>query len=235
MAVTIRLRRTGTTQATGYRVVVADSRSPRDGRFIEMLGHYNPVTEPPTVSDRPGEGGGVDQEGRPALEHGAEADRDASERRPRQPDRGDAGDATSVVDRRVTRPHGLRGEVRVTPLTDRRSDSSGLARVRAVGPGARRRATLRRITAARRQGGAVLLSLAGCDAVEAAERARRPAGGAARGRGAAAAARPLLPVAARAAAACSTEDGRGRRRVSAHRAGAGAGSLGGATGAGAST
>ena len=32
-----------------YRVVVADSRSPRDGRFIEVIGHYNPVTQPPTV------------------------------------------------------------------------------------------------------------------------------------------------------------------------------------------
>jgi len=50
MAVTIRLRRTGTTKRPAYRVVVADSRSPRDGRFIEVLGHYSPLTEPPTVS-----------------------------------------------------------------------------------------------------------------------------------------------------------------------------------------
>ncbi|MBI4270090.1 MAG: 30S ribosomal protein S16 [Candidatus Rokubacteria bacterium] len=50
MAVTIRLRRTGTTKRPAYRVVVANSRSPRDGRFIEILGHYNPLTEPPTVS-----------------------------------------------------------------------------------------------------------------------------------------------------------------------------------------
>ena len=50
MAVTIRLRRTGTTKRPAYRVVVADSRSPRDGRFIEILGHYNPLTEAPTVS-----------------------------------------------------------------------------------------------------------------------------------------------------------------------------------------
>ncbi|MEK7387951.1 MAG: 30S ribosomal protein S16 [candidate division NC10 bacterium] len=49
MAVSIRLRRTGTTKRPAYRVVVADSRSPRDGRFIEMLGHYNPLTQPPTV------------------------------------------------------------------------------------------------------------------------------------------------------------------------------------------
>ena len=49
MAVTIRLRRMGTTKRPAYRVVVADSRSPRDGRFIEIIGHYNPLTSPPTV------------------------------------------------------------------------------------------------------------------------------------------------------------------------------------------
>ncbi len=49
MSVSIRLRRTGSTRRPSYRVVVADSRSPRDGRFIEILGHYNPLTQPPTV------------------------------------------------------------------------------------------------------------------------------------------------------------------------------------------
>ena len=49
MAVSIRLRRMGSTRRPAYRVVVADSRSPRDGRFIEILGHYNPLTSPPTV------------------------------------------------------------------------------------------------------------------------------------------------------------------------------------------
>ena len=49
MAVSIRLRRTGTTKRPAYRVVVTDSRSPRDGRFIEVLGHYSPLTQPPTV------------------------------------------------------------------------------------------------------------------------------------------------------------------------------------------
>ena len=49
MAVSIRLRRTGTTKRPAYRVVVTDSRAPRDGRFIEMIGHYNPVTNPPVV------------------------------------------------------------------------------------------------------------------------------------------------------------------------------------------
>ena len=49
MAVSIRLRRMGSSKRPAYRVVVADSRSPRDGRFIEIIGHYNPLTEPPTV------------------------------------------------------------------------------------------------------------------------------------------------------------------------------------------
>ena len=49
MAVHIRLRRTGTTRKPAYRVVVADSRAARDGKFIEVLGHYNPLTNPPTL------------------------------------------------------------------------------------------------------------------------------------------------------------------------------------------
>jgi small subunit ribosomal protein S16 len=49
VAVHIRLRRTGTTKRPAYRVVVADSRAPRDGRFIEVIGHYDPLTEPPTI------------------------------------------------------------------------------------------------------------------------------------------------------------------------------------------
>jgi small subunit ribosomal protein S16 len=47
--VKIRLRRTGAKKQPTYRFVVADVRSPRDGRFIEILGHYNPRTEPKTV------------------------------------------------------------------------------------------------------------------------------------------------------------------------------------------
>lgn len=49
MAVKIRLRRMGAKKAPFYRVVVADSRYPRDGRFIEQVGTYNPLTEPATV------------------------------------------------------------------------------------------------------------------------------------------------------------------------------------------
>lgn len=49
MAVKIRLKRMGAKKAPFYRVVVADARAPRDGRFIEELGFYNPLTEPATV------------------------------------------------------------------------------------------------------------------------------------------------------------------------------------------
>lgn len=48
MAVKIRLRRMGNKKNPFYRIVVADSRSPRDGRIIEELGYYNPLTDPTT-------------------------------------------------------------------------------------------------------------------------------------------------------------------------------------------
>jgi small subunit ribosomal protein S16 len=46
MAVKIRLKRMGAKKKPFYRIVVADSRSPRDGKFIEEIGYYNPLTEP---------------------------------------------------------------------------------------------------------------------------------------------------------------------------------------------
>ena len=49
MAVKIRLRRMGTHKRPFYRVIVADARSPRNGRFIEEIGYYNPLTEPKQV------------------------------------------------------------------------------------------------------------------------------------------------------------------------------------------
>ncbi|MFC4617319.1 30S ribosomal protein S16 [Camelliibacillus cellulosilyticus] len=49
MAVKIRLKRMGAKKRPFYRVVVADSRSPRDGRIIEQIGTYNPITEPAEV------------------------------------------------------------------------------------------------------------------------------------------------------------------------------------------
>lgn len=49
MAVKIRLKRMGAKKNPFYRIVVADSRSPRDGRFIETIGTYNPVAEPAEI------------------------------------------------------------------------------------------------------------------------------------------------------------------------------------------
>lgn len=49
MAVKIRLKRMGAKKSPFYRIVVADSRSPRDGRFIETVGTYNPVAQPAAI------------------------------------------------------------------------------------------------------------------------------------------------------------------------------------------
>lgn len=49
MAVKIRLKRVGMKKQAHFRIVVADSRFPRDGRFIEEIGHYNPNTDPSTI------------------------------------------------------------------------------------------------------------------------------------------------------------------------------------------
>ncbi len=48
--VKIRLRRVGAKNKPSYRVVIADSRSPRDGAFISIIGHFDPLTEPETVA-----------------------------------------------------------------------------------------------------------------------------------------------------------------------------------------
>jgi len=45
----IRLRRTGKKKQPSYRLVVADSRAPRDGNFVETIGLYDPLTDPPTI------------------------------------------------------------------------------------------------------------------------------------------------------------------------------------------
>lgn len=49
MAVKLRLKRMGAKKRPFYRIVAADSRSPRDGRFIEVVGTYNPITEPAEI------------------------------------------------------------------------------------------------------------------------------------------------------------------------------------------
>lgn len=50
MAVKIRLKRVGAKKAPFYHVVIADSRSPRDGKFIEQIGTYNPLTDPVQIN-----------------------------------------------------------------------------------------------------------------------------------------------------------------------------------------
>ena len=45
----IRLRRVGAKKKPSYRIVVADSRAPRDGAFVDQVGHYDPMTDPPTI------------------------------------------------------------------------------------------------------------------------------------------------------------------------------------------
>ncbi len=50
MAVKLRLRREGTVKRPHYRIVAADSRSPRDGRFIETIGNYHPLDQPSTIN-----------------------------------------------------------------------------------------------------------------------------------------------------------------------------------------
>ncbi len=64
MAVRMRLKRIGAKKQPAYRIVVADINSPRDGKFIEELGHYNPTTNPVTLN--------LDAEkAKQWLEHGA--------------------------------------------------------------------------------------------------------------------------------------------------------------------
>ncbi len=46
----IRLRRVGAKKKPSYRIVVADSRAPRNGAFVDLVGHYDPLTDPPTIS-----------------------------------------------------------------------------------------------------------------------------------------------------------------------------------------
>ena len=58
--VKIRLRRTGKTKQPSYRLVVADSRSPRDGKFIEIIGHYNPIRQPKVLEVKADRAQGTD-------------------------------------------------------------------------------------------------------------------------------------------------------------------------------
>ena len=136
MAARIRLRRTGTTKKPSYRVVVADGRTARDGRFIEQIGFYDPLTEPPTIRIDAEKAIGMDPEGRASLEHRAAPPGprgragELRERRPGETRMGPSADATApgagasadavslVAVGRIVRTQGRRGEVRIEPLTD---------------------------------------------------------------------------------------------------------------------
>ena len=60
MALVIRLRRHGSRKRPFYRIVVADSRSPRDGRCVDQIGTYDPAFDPPKVHFAKGTGGAMD-------------------------------------------------------------------------------------------------------------------------------------------------------------------------------
>ena len=82
MAVRMRLTRVGSKKNPIYRVVVADSRSPRDGRFIEIVGRYNPQTDPSTIELDDDKVKELARQGRAALGRGREADQGRRERSP---------------------------------------------------------------------------------------------------------------------------------------------------------
>ena len=124
VAVHIRLRRTGRSKKPSYRVVVADSRAARDGRFIEVIGHYSPLTTPATLEiklDKAAEW--IKKGAQPSntvrtllLRAGARA-----RKRPR-PDAMTVAAAPLVAVGEVLKPHGLTGEVKVRSLSDRTED-----------------------------------------------------------------------------------------------------------------
>ncbi len=117
MATRIRLRRVGRKKLPLYRIVVADQQSPRDGRFIEILGTYNPkgTTAAEKVARRRRQGEAVDHAGRDADGDGASLLKKAGVLQGRQ---ADVADARHLVVGRLRKPHGLKGNVTLFPLTD---------------------------------------------------------------------------------------------------------------------
>ena len=119
MATRIRLRRVGRKKLPLYRIVVADQESPRDGRFIEIIGTYNPkgATAAEKVQVDADKARQVDRAGRHAVGHGAVAP---------QAGRGVQGRAglmapaaaRHLVVGRLRKPHGLKGDLTLFPLTD---------------------------------------------------------------------------------------------------------------------
>ena len=127
MAARIRLRRTGTTKKPSYRVVVADGRNARDGRFIDQIGFYDPLTEPPTIridaakaSDWIKKGALPSNTVRHLLARAGCRELGTAPGRTGMGESADAttlgaGGASLVAVGRIVRTQGRRGEVRVEP------------------------------------------------------------------------------------------------------------------------
>ncbi len=79
MAVSIRLRREGAKNRPYYKIVVADSRSPRDGKFIEIIGTYDPKKPGHNSSLNVERAEYLDQQRRPTVRHGAQLDKEKQE------------------------------------------------------------------------------------------------------------------------------------------------------------
>ena len=79
MAVSIRLRREGAKNRPYYKIVVTDSRSPRDGKFIEIIGTYDPEETGPQQHVKNGSRRVLDWKGRPALRHRSQPDQEDQE------------------------------------------------------------------------------------------------------------------------------------------------------------
>ena len=109
MAVRVRLTRVGSKKNAQWRVVVADQRSPRDGRFIEMIGHYNPQTEPSQIV--------IDRE---RLDHWLQrgAEPSGTVRKLMRAENSNSGAATAVAEPDVAAPAGEAEAPAAEPVAD---------------------------------------------------------------------------------------------------------------------
>ena len=123
MATRIRLRRVGRKKLPLYRIVVADQEAPRDGRFIEIIGTYNPKGETPrTRSGRRRQGAALDLQGRDAVGTVQSLLKQAGVF---QADRGRCWrPRRHVVVGRLRKPHGLKGDCTSSPSPTTRPPSS---------------------------------------------------------------------------------------------------------------
>jgi small subunit ribosomal protein S16 len=158
----IRLRRTGSTKRPYYRVVVADSRAWRDGRFVEVLGHYDPRRQPAVVS--------IDAErARYWMGKGARATETVQSLLKRAESRL-VRFSDLVTIGRVIKPQGRRGEMLTESLSDRPDRFPGLRRAFVPGPGGE--AVEVRVDAVRPHKRRFALKLGGVETIDEAERLR---------------------------------------------------------------